>query len=565
MDEQTRADVRLSYQLRSDLQVVFSSMQDVETGARGYVITGRDDFLAPYHLGRAALPSELASLQLIARRDGEEGRLAGLEALIRQKLQISADMVATRQANRGDEATLLVKTGRGKAVMDRIRGQVSDWQAHEARQLEARLASADAAQVRMTNALWALTGGVIVLLVSAAAGAVLALRASARAANELAHSRDVAESANRAKSDFLAMMSHELRTPLNGVLGMAHALEASQLDARQRRHLSVISSSGRSLLLILNDLLDLSKIEAGRLEVETIPFALRELLDSVADLWRGPASEKGLRLSVAVPDQVPAWAAGDPTRLRQVLTNLLSNAVKFTTRGGVTLQVEYLDDRLRFAVTDTGAGITPEVQSRLFTDFVQAEAGTARRFGGTGLGLSISRRLCRLMGGDLAVTSRPGEGATFYGWVALEAAPAPEPRADEEEMTELPALRALAVDDNANNRAVVEALLEALGISVALACDGAEALEALRAEPFDLVLMDVNMPVMDGPTALAAIRRGEAGASDMPVIALTADAMSGDRERFLALGFDDHLAKPLRPQALAAALVAATAKVVLAA
>jgi two-component system, sensor histidine kinase len=319
----------------------------------------------------------------------------------------------------------------------------------------------------------------------------------------------------------------------------------------------VIESSGRSLLLILNDILDLSKIEAGKLDVEAVPFGLTELLESVVALWAPPAAEKRRLLSLDLDADTPAWATGDPTRLRQVITNLLSNAVKFTDEGAVRLQVRYADDgRLSFEVIDTGAGIPLDVQSRLFNDFSQADASTSRRFGGTGLGLSISRKLCRLMGGDLAVSSVEGDGSTFRGSVVLGASDAErhEAKAD---AVEIPFLRVLAVDDNAANRAVAEALLSAIGLSVTLAEDGAQALEILRNQAVDLVLMDMNMPVMDGVQALQSIRRWEAGAVNVPVVALTANAMLGDRERYLAQGFDDHLAKPINPAALVQAIALA--------
>jgi CheY-like chemotaxis protein len=383
------------------------------------------------------------------------------------------------------------------------------------------------------------------------------MRSTARAAAELEQSRDEAETANRAKSAFLAMMSHELRTPLNGVLGMTHALAATDLDARQREHLEIIGSSGRSLLTILNDVLDLSKIDAGKLEIETVPFALGDLLESAVSLWEPLASEKGLALRLELDGNVPPWVAGDPTRLRQVITNLLSNAVKFTDQGEVRISARTdQGGRLTFEVADTGPGIPAEAASRLFRDFSQADSSTSRQFGGTGLGLSISRKLCRLMGGDLTVSSVEGRGATFQGWVRLTAAQAVAAESHDDEV-DLPGLRVLAVDDNAANRAVADALLSALGMSVTLACDGAEALEILANQPIDLVFMDVNMPVMDGAQALRAIRAGRAGDPLIPVIALTADAMVGDREKYLAQGFDDYLAKPIQPALLALALSSA--------
>jgi signal transduction histidine kinase/CheY-like chemotaxis protein len=560
VDQRMRENVEQSYILRTDMLRVFSLTQDVETGTRGFVITGNDVFLQPYENARRKLPVELARLRRGAASDHEQSYSARLDQLVREKLDISAQIIVLRRENRPGSAALLIGTGHGKEIMDAMRGVVAEWEDRERWQMAQRTAAADRSHRALTAALAALSAAVVALLAFMAFAAGMVLRATTRAAAELAESRDDAEAASRAKSAFLTMMSHELRTPLNGVLGMAHVLSLTDLDARQRSHLEIIGSSGRSLLLILNDILDLSKIEAGKLEVETVPFALVELLESVAALWAAPAAEKGLKLNLHLDGDIPDWATGDPTRLRQVITNLLSNAVKFTDQGAIWLRANASrDGQLIFEVADTGAGIPRDVQTRLFSDFSQADASTSRKFGGTGLGLSISRKLCRLMGGDLTVTSPAGEGATFRGSIRIGVADARAPDAAPA-LAEMPMLQVLAVDDNPANRAVAEALLSALGMSVTLACDGAEALDVLRTQPLDLVFMDINMPVMGGVEALQAIRRGEAGDAGVMIVALTANAMVGDRERYIALGFDDHLAKPIQPAALVQALAVAAAR-----
>ena len=557
VDQRVQDSVEQSYVLRADMQGAFSLLQDIELGDRGFAITGNTMFLDPYTRAKGQLPAQMSLLRQGAAAAGELAYYGRLEPLVRQKLQDAANVIARRRLGGPQDATLLRGATRGKMTMDAIRLVLGQWQAHERDRLAAHIAAATASSQNLTVALAGLSAAVCALLLMAGGAAAMALRDSARVAAELAASRDEARAATQAKSAFLTMMSHELRTPLNGVLGMVHALTTTNLNARQRAHLDVIESSGRSLLLILNDILDLSKIEAGRLEVETVPFGLTQLLENVVALWGPPAAEKGLTLTLNLDPDLPAWAAGDPTRLRQVITNLLSNAMKFTDQGSICLRVRGADNGLlRVEVIDTGAGIPAIVQARLFTDFSQADSSTSRRFGGTGLGLSISRRLCRLMGGDLVVSSVEGLGSTFRASVLLGAA---EPSAVEvePESMEMPCLRILAVDDNAANRAVAEALLSALGLSVTLANDGAEALELLKRQAVDLVLMDINMPVMGGIEALRAIRRGEAGDPDIPIIALTADAMLGDRERYLAEGFDDHLAKPIEPTALIHMLLAA--------
>ncbi|MCK5911705.1 MAG: response regulator, partial [Caulobacter sp.] len=375
-----------------------------------------------------------------------------------------------------------------------------------------------------------------------------------RAANQaLERAQDAALEASEAKSAFLAMMSHELRTPMNGVLGLTHALRGARLEGRHARYLEMIEKSGQGLMTILNDILDLSKIEAGKLELDVAPFDLRDLLDHVGVMWSETARGKGLALTLEIDPATPEWVLGDVARVRQILLNLISNAVKFTDDGGVTVRAASVAGRVVLSVSDTGVGMTDEQRARLFSPFVQGDRSIARRFGGTGLGLAICRHLADLMGGEVAVESAPGRGSTFT--VTLPLAPAENPSPVEPEAGEhldFTGVRVLVVDDNAVNRTVARAILEAVGASVLTADDGRGALERLNAEPVDLVLMDVHMPGMDGVEAVRRIRAGEAGRADLPIIALTADAMVGDAERLLAQGFDDAHPKPIAPAGLLA-------------
>ena len=364
-----------------------------------------------------------------------------------------------------------------------------------------------------------------------------------------------AQEANRAKSAFLAMMSHELRTPMNGVLGMAHALGSTQLDARQADYVETIVQSGDGLMAILNDILDLSKIEARKLELEIAPFDIRALGRQLQRVWSETARSKGLGLALEVDPETPPWLAGDPARVRQILLNLMSNALKFTQEGRVELRIgPHAAGGVEITVSDTGAGMTPEQQAKLFTPFVQGDATIARRFGGTGLGLSICRELAGMMGGSITVDSRLGEGSTFTVVLALATTQAPTPEAAPAAKPDLAGTRVLVVDDNVANQAVARAVLETAGVLVVTASDGREALARLRAEDFDLVLMDVHMPVMDGIEALRRVRSGEGGRIDVPVMALTADAMSGEAERLVGLGFDDAQPKPIQPAGLLRAI-----------
>ena len=382
-----------------------------------------------------------------------------------------------------------------------------------------------------------------------------------RNAQALEGAQREAVEANQAKSAFLAMMSHELRTPMNGVLGMAHALKQTRLDDRQAAQVEMLVRSGDGLMAILNDILDVSKIEAGKLELEAIAFDLGEVIERVMDLWQETASAKSVALSYEVAPGAPRWLEGDPNRLRQIMLNLVSNALKFTANGEVRLSVRPLmndiKDRARFeiAVSDTGIGMTAEQQAKLFQSFTQADAATTRKFGGTGLGLAICRQLTDLMNGEITVESEPGRGSTFRVVLDLPRTEAVELAEPEAEGVGLGHLSILVAEDNPINQAVVRAVLEAVGARLETANDGAEALEMLREKTFDLVLMDVHMPRMDGIEALRRIRAGETGDARQPVIALTADAMPGEDQKLLAHGFDDVQGKPIQPLALIAAIL----------
>ncbi len=379
--------------------------------------------------------------------------------------------------------------------------------------------------------------------------------------------RTAAEKASAAKSTFLATMSHEIRTPLNGILGMTQVLLARTPEGDLRNHLETIDDSGRMLSVLLNDVLDMAKIEAGKLDIAPEPSDLRVLLDRTLALWRPEAESKGLALILDLAPGLPNCLTFDPVRVRQCVSNLLSNAVKFTARGSVRLAATYAKGMVRITVSDTGIGMDQATCDRLFAPFTQADSTTARRFGGSGLGLSICRQLADLMGGSVTVESAPEQGSTFTLLFKAPLATLVEPDtgAELDTRSDAPAgsvlwaqdLRVLLVDDNLVNRQVVRLFLEPRGAIVTEAENGRLALDALAQQPFDVMLLDMHMPVLDGRETVRAIRTAHAPWRGLPVIALTADTL--DRDALDALGFDDHVMKPVRFDALAKAINAVRA------
>jgi signal transduction histidine kinase/ActR/RegA family two-component response regulator len=384
-----------------------------------------------------------------------------------------------------------------------------------------------------------------------------ARKAEREAMLEFDQRRREAEAAVEAKSAFIAMISHELRTPISAIMAGAGELERTAPGNVAKTQAQLIGHAGRMMRTLLNDLLDFSKLEAGKMTVEQLPFDLRRTVLEAVRMWKPQAAEKGLKLRLEGAASLPQWVAGDPTRLRQVLNNLLSNAIKFTQAGSVTLRLaagpELAGRRMvTMAVQDTGPGMTPDQIERLFTPFDQLDAGVARKYGGSGLGLVISRELARLMGGDLAVTSGAGEGANFELCLTLDEIDAP---AVEQAPAAVEA-RVLVVDDHEVNRQAIALVLSPLGITPELAASAEEGLERLSREPFDVVLMDVYMPGMDGREATRRLRATVGPNRETPVIAITASATSKDWDACLAAGMNGYVGKPIEPSQLYSVLEA---------
>jgi CheY-like chemotaxis protein len=372
------------------------------------------------------------------------------------------------------------------------------------------------------------------------------------AAREAAEARErAAEAANRAKSEFLANMSHELRTPLNGVLGMAQALTGDRLTRVQQERVSVIRRSSESLLSVLNDLLDLSRIEASALGLEVVEFDLGDLMDSVVAAHQPTAAKKGLSFETAFAEAAAGRYLGDSARIRRILHGLAENAIKFTETGGVRLAVDRTTDHVIFRVSDTGIGIGQDDLEHLFEGFFQADASLTRRYGGAGIGLAVCSELSTLMGGLIEAKSKPGEGSTFTLRLPLERAeaqPAPDIAEEVSEAAEPSGeLRVLAAEDNETNQLVLKTLLAPAGIAPVVAANGREALEAWETQTWDIILMDIQMPEMNGIEAARAIRRRETetGRPRTPIVAVTANAMTHQVAEYGAAGMDGVVAKPI--------------------
>jgi signal transduction histidine kinase/ActR/RegA family two-component response regulator len=546
-------------------QNVFSPVsQSLVSGDIATETANRNRRLGLFEVKLQNLRKDVSASVEAADRAGLDLALSQVDGAMKDLVRASDEVFSALSARK------LAVVAHGVAAMTEAQGRLVKAVAEAAglaREIQTAVPREQIALARsMQGVEFALAGMVLLMVLGAAAYGHKLGKVMRNQNQENERNRAAAEAANQAKSNFLASMSHEIRTPMNGILGMAQALDSSELATPARDKVGVILDSGRSLLAVLNDVLDFSKIEAGKFDITPSPNDIIQMASSVVRLFETHARDRNLTLTLNHDKDLPNNLVCDAERVRQCLSNLISNALKFTPSGGIDVHLAWRKDAddnavVFVSVADTGIGMSAEVMGRLFKPFTQADNSIARRYGGTGLGLAISMRLAHLMGGTMFVESAPDLGSRFVFTfqakvlpVAAVAAPA-QAAAGQPGRPQLAGLRGariLLTDDNSVNRQVVKLFLAPHGCKITEAVNGQEALDRLAEAEFDLVLLDVHMPVMDGKEAIKHVRASDAPWRDIPVIALTADAMTGDREHLISLGMSDYLSKPVDQHALAA-------------
>jgi two-component system, sensor histidine kinase and response regulator len=556
--EEAARQVAHTHEVISTLQLVLAQVEAAETAQRGYVITGLPQYATDSNNAQPKIAAGLATLErLVADSPSQRARLAGLRAAVADKLRIIRHMLVTRERGTFEQARAMTLTGVGKTAMDRVRLIIETMEAHEYDLLAHRRARS-AAQARRARTLLVL--GALADLALLAIVFIVFVR-DQRLSRELAKAsqdaRDTAIRAAELRSQFLANMSHEIRTPMNAIIGLTGVLLDSKLSDDQRELAETVRNSADSLLTVINDVLDFSKLEAGKLTVEEADFELRPAVESALDLFTESANRKGLSLGVLVDHSLPRAVRGDAGRIRQVLTNLVGNAIKFTAQGEVLVSVDRIENRIRFAVRDTGIGIAPEVLPQLFQPFAQADASTTRKFGGTGLGLVISKQIAESMGGTMGVESQPDRGSTFWFELPLVEGVVDEPSRQlsrELSLQSMKNIRVLVVDDNATNRRILKHNLAAWNMTADLAEGAAETLARMReaaesGKPYDLVLCDYDLPEMNG-LVLSRLIKCDKAIGDAHIIIITSMADRIEPSIMRVVGIDECLSRPVKQSTL---------------
>jgi len=524
-----------------------SLLQDVETGSRGYVITGKADFLEPYFSALKKLPLNSATLRELTRDNPQQQKmLDSLDLAAAQKIAISKGNIETRQQGGLEDAAKKVSTGTDKEVMDDYLAIIRKMQQAESSLLAAR--SAETEKSLGTTQYFILLGGIFSVIV--VLFYLYSMQRAAKLEAELLLSNALSEKSVKAKQQFLSNMSHEIRTPMNAIIGFTKVVLRTDLTAKQREYLTAIKLSGDALIVLINDILDLAKVDSGKMTFEQMPFKLETSFAAMLHLFEIKIDEKNLKLIKEYDTNIPEVLLGDPVRLHQIILNLVSNAVKFTTKGSIRAGVRLLHEdaqkaSLEFSVSDTGIGIEADKLPNVFENFQQASSETTRLYGGTGLGLAIVKQLVEAQGGTVSVESSLGKGSTFtFNLDFMKTNEKIEPETSTAEIDiALKNIQVLVVEDMALNQLLMQTLLDDFGFHCDMADNGKIALEKLKAKVYDIILMDLQMPEMNGFEATEHIRNTLH--SGIPIIALTADVTTVDLEKCKAVGMDDYIAKPV--------------------
>lgn len=544
-------------QVQNDLRKLESNVLSVESDIRGAVITSNPSHLINVEQRIHIIETELRYLHSIIKGQVPANEMNRLDLLVREKIQFSNQILKAYSTQGKGAAELIINTNRGQHIRDSISIVIT--RLDSIRQGKLRDITASNEVSGRTARLW----GVVVTTIALIA-VVLAFwyilnqgRQQQRIITLLNESDKRTREVASMKEQFLANMSHEIRTPMNSILGFTNLLKRTPLTQEQRDYIKNIHSAGENLLALVNDILDLSKIEAGMMHLEEVRFSLHSLISSVGAMFTEKIKQKHLHLYVNIDKEVPDILQGDAVRLTQIIVNLLSNAIKFTNKGHISINVHLLDSNeeqvgIQIVVADTGIGIAPEKQKNIFERFQQAEAETTRRFGGTGLGLAIVKQLVELQKGKIALTSESGKGTKFivdlnYKLPDVEQLYS-EAIAAEAEPVSLQKIKALIAEDNVMNQQLIAHLMKSWSIDFTMVSDGAEAIRELKKEHYSILLMDIQMPIMDGYTATSIIRNEMK--MDVPIIAMTAHAMTGEKEKCLQLGMNDYVSKPIKETVL---------------